>query len=275
MERIKRYQIRGISRPVERVRFKGRLVDYWSPDAPTEHLLIAHDGQNVFKRDAFTGRHSWRMAQSALAVGSELGITPPAIIAVFHSRSPENPWGRIHDLAPEDPYQNGVSAGREANDEISISDLRGNKYLEQITDEITPAICVELGVNVATIDKAVIGSSMGGLASLYALGKRPDFFSTALALSTHWLAGEEPLVDAIIDALPTPGKHKIWMSHGTSGHDAEYGPFQKHADQKMYDAGWSERDFSTRVYRGSGHNERSWAKYLDEPIKFWLDAGNL
>jgi predicted alpha/beta superfamily hydrolase len=112
---------------------------------------------------------------------------------------------------------------------------------------------------------------MGGLASLYALSKRPDFFSTALALSPHWLAGEEPLVDAIISALPPPGAHKIWMSHGTGGHDAEYGPFQKRADQKMRAAGWQdEKDFITRIYNRTGHNEKSWAKYLSDPLLFWL-----
>jgi predicted alpha/beta superfamily hydrolase len=186
MERIKRFQIRGVSQPVERFDFDGRTVDFWNPGVPTEHLLIAHDGQNVFKRSPATGRRSWRMAQTATKVGHQLGITPPAIIAVFHSRSPENPWGRILDLAPQDPYQNGVTAAGETNDEISLGDLQGNKYLEVITDVITPAICEEIGVDPLQINKAVIGSSMGGLASLYALSKRPDFFTTALALSPHW-----------------------------------------------------------------------------------------
>ncbi len=273
MERIDRYQIRGVRQPIERLNFDGRLVDFWNPGAPTKNLLIAHDGQNVFKRDAFSGRRSWRMVQSAIKVAGELGIAPPVIIAIFHSRSPENPWGRILDLAPQDPYQNGVSAAGQANDEISLEDLQGNKYLEQITEVITPAICEDLGLNISSLNKAVIGSSMGGLASLYAISKRPDFFTTSLALSTHWLAGERPLVDVLIDSLPTPGTNRIWMSHGTSGHDSKYGPFQKYADQKMRDAGWSEVDFSTRVYNRSGHNERSWAKYLADPIRFWLAAG--
>lgn len=269
MERIKRFHIRGVSQPVERWDFDGRTVDIWNPEIATEHLLIAHDGQNVFDRATSTRHSTWRMAHSVIRVSQELGITPPAIIGVFHSRNASNPWGRIVDLAPQDAFQNGVEP-IEKSDEISVDDLQGNRYLEHITDHITPAICEELGLNLAAIDKAVIGSSMGGLASLYALGKRPDFFSTALALSPHWLAGEEPLVDAIISALPEPGAHKIWMSHGTLGHDAEYGPFQRYADQKMRDAGWSESDFCTRVYKRSGHNERSWAKYLTDPLRFWL-----
>lgn len=270
MERIKRFQIRGISQPVERVNFDGRFVDFWSPGVPTEHLLIAHDGQNVFKRCTATGHRSWRMAQSTVKVSREFGIIPPAIIAVFHSRSPESPWGRILDLAPQDIYQNGVSAAGEANDEISLDDLQGNKYLEEITDVIAPTICQEIGLDLTELNKAVIGSSMGGLASLYALSKRPDFFTTSLALSPHWLAGEEVLVDALLDSFPKPGTHKVWMSHGTAGYDAKYGPFQRHADQKMREAGWRGEDFVTRVYSRSGHNERSWAKYLTDPLRFWL-----
>lgn len=270
MNYVKSFHIRGVQGVVNRVDFDGRLVDYWSPDRPTSHLLIAHDGQNVFARDTSSNGRTWKMAQSAIRVSKRLGITPPAIIGVFHSRSSRNPWGRILDLAPQDPFQNGVKSV-EAKNEISLSDLQGNKYLEQITEVIAPAIATELALNLNTINKAIVGSSMGGLASLYAIGKRPDFFTTSLALSPHWSAGETPLVDALLDALPDPGKHKIWMSRGTRGHDAHYGPFQDYADQKMLQAGWREgENFITRVYKKSGHNERSWAKYLDQPMTFWL-----
>jgi len=275
MNKVKSFQIRGVQGAVNRVDFNGRLVDYWSPGKPTEHLLIAHDGQNVFARDTFSNHRTWRMAQSAIRVSQKLGITPPAIIGVFHSRSSRNPWGRILDLAPQDPFQNGVEPA-EKNDEISLDDLQGNKYLEQITEVIAPSIAAEFDMDLHKMNKAVIGSSMGGLASLYAIGKRPDFFTTCLALSPHWIAGEIPLVNALLDSLPDPGRHKIWMSRGTRGYDAGYGPFQDYADQKMFRTGWREgEDFVTRVYEKSGHNERSWAKYLDQPMEFWLNSNHV
>lgn len=270
MQPVKSFRIGGVSGNVNRIEFDGRLVDYWSPVAPTQRLLIAHDGQNVFDRKTSTRKSTWKMAHSAIRVSQELGITPPAIIAVFHSRSASNPWGRILDLAPQDPFQAGVQP-TEANDEIALDDLQGNHYLEQITEEIAPAIADALQMDLNQTNKAIIGSSMGGLASLYALGKRPDFFTTCLALSPHWSAGHEPLVDALIDALPAPGEHRVWMSRGTRGLDKNYRPFQDYADQKMADAGWHE-DFVTRVYKNSGHTERSWSKYLDQPMKFWLDS---
>lgn len=270
MKKIRKFQIRGVPGQVTRTEFDGRLVDYWSPSAPTKHLLIAHDGQNVFDRATSTRHSTWRMAQSAMRVSMELGITPPTIIAVFHSRSALNPWGRILDLAPQDPFQSGVEPS-ERNEEISTDDLQGNAYLAQITDDIAPTIAKELGIILEASNKAVIGSSMGGLASLYGLGKRPDFFTTCLALSPHWSAGKFPLVDALIGGLPRPGSHKVWMSHGTRGLDSHYGPFQEHADMRMRENNWREgHDFISKVYKKSGHTERSWAKYLDQPMKFWL-----
>ncbi len=272
MRKVKSFELRGVAGKIRRVDFDGRLVDYWSPQTPSQHLLIAHDGQNVFDRHTSSRPQTWKMAQSAIRVSKELGITPPTIIAIFHSRSATNPWGRILDLAPQDPFQGGVEPS-EKNDDISTSDLQGNNYLEQMTQTITPTIAAELGIDVESANKAVIGSSMGGLASLYAISKRPDFFSTCLALSPHWSAGNTPLVDALIDALPSPGNHRIWMSRGSRGLDRHYGPFQDRADQRMRNAGWQDGvDFMTRVYKKSGHNERSWAKYLDQPMKFWLGS---
>lgn len=273
MEHVKSIQIRGVSGHVRRLDFDGRLVDFWSPGTQSRHLLIAHDGQNVFDRSTSTRHRTWKMAQSAIRVSRELDIAPPTIIAIFHSRNTSNPWGRIKDLVPQDPFQNGtipVQSGYE----IDPGDLSANHYLSQITDVIVPRIANDLGIDLERMEKAIIGSSLGGLASLYALGRRPDFYSTCLALSTHWSAGEKPLVDALIDALPSPTNHRIWMSHGTRGRDSEYGPYQNYADQKMRDAGWSEGvNFVSKVYKKSGHNERSWAKYLDQPMKFWLESG--
>lgn len=272
MKHVKSFDLRGVAGKVRRVEFDGRLVDYWAPDAASKHLLIAHDGQNVFDRHTSSRHQTWRMAHSAIRVSQELGITPPTIIAIFHSRSATNPWGRILDLVPQDPFQNGVQPA-EKNDEISTSDLQGNNYLEQMTQSIAPAIAAELNMDLGKVERAVIGSSMGGLASLYAIGKRPDFFNSCLSLSPHWSAGNTPLVDALIDALPNPGNHQIWMSRGTRGLDRHYGPFQDLADKKMRKAGWHDGvDFMSKIYKKSGHNERSWAKYLDQPMKFWLDS---
>jgi predicted alpha/beta superfamily hydrolase len=270
MKEIKRFQIRGVAGDVKRVDFDGRIVDYWLPKEPATHLLIAHDGQNVFDGRTSTHRgQTWKMAQSANRVIKELGIVPPAIIGVWHSSTKENPWGRGKDLVPEKYFRDGISVAKDVSVPSDHPDfLHGDTYLRSIFEEYVPAIAPAISPS----RTAMIGSSMGGLATLYAVAQLPDKFTTALALSTHWPFGGNELVERIIKELPSPSTHKIWMSHGTKGLDSAYAPFQHLADKLMAERGYLPHNFVTKVYERSGHNERSWAKYLDQPMRFWLNT---
>ena len=266
MQEIKRFQIRGVPGEVIRTRFEDRTVDYWTPRGGSEHLLIAHDGQNVFDGTTSTHRRqTWKMAQSAIDVANEHGIKPPAIIGVWHSSTKENPWGRAKDLAPEKFF----SAEAYVDPRWAIKDptivLHSDSYLHQIFNEIVPAIYGEHSPE----KTAVIGSSMGGLATLYAAIQHPNKFTTALALSPHWVISDEKFARLMVEALPL--NHKIWMSRGDKGLDKEYVPIQNFVDSLMRKRGFT-HNYQSKVYKHSGHNERSWAKYLHEPLRFWLSA---
>lgn len=266
MQEVKRYQVRGVPGEVVRAQFDSRIVDYWIPRGGTEHLLIAHDGQNVFDGKTSTHRdQTWKMAQSAIDVSNRLGIAPPAIIAVFHSGSKSNPWGRARDLAPQDFF-----ASKEYIDpRWQVPDPtfapESNEYLEQIFTEIVPTIADFYQPS----KTAVIGSSMGALATLYAAIKHPTSFNTALALSPHWTISDEKFARAMVESIPAT--HKVWMSRGDKGLDKEYPPLQNFVDQLMQQRGFGEQ-YLSKAYKRSGHNERSWAKYLHEPLNFWLST---
>ena len=269
MKEIKRFQIRGVAGDVKRVDFDGRIVDYWLPREPATHLLIAHDGQNVFDGRTSTHRgQTWKMAQSANRVSKELGIVPPAIIGVWHSSTKENPWGRGKDLVPEKYFKDGIQVPESLIKDFNPQLLHGDTYLREIFEKYIPAIAP----GIPALQTAMIGSSMGGLATLYAVAQFPEKFSTALALSTHWPFGGNELVERTIKELPSPSTHKIWMSHGTKGLDSAYAPFQHLADKLMAERGYLPHNFVSKVYVRSGHNERSWAKYLDQPMRFWLSS---
>ena len=266
MQEIKRFQIRGVPGEVVRTRFQERIVDYWEPRGGSEHLLIAHDGQNVFDGTTSTHRRqTWKMAQSAIDVANQLGIKPPTIIGVWHSATKDNPWGRAKDLAPEKFFTSGSFVDpRWAISDTKVT-LHADAYLNQIFSQIVPAI-----VGAHSPEKtAVIGSSMGGLATLYAAIQHPDKFRTALALSPHWIISDQEFARSMVDALPLT--HKIWMSRGDKGLDKEYPPLQSFVDSLMRARGFT-NNFETKVYKRSGHNERSWAKYLNDPLRFWLSA---
>ena len=272
MELVKRYQIRGVPGEVSRFDFDGRTVELWAPQDPSSHLLIAHDGQNVFdgKTSTFRGK-TWEMAQHAFKVSHEFEITPPVIIAVWHGSTKADPMGRAKDLSPQQFFLEDVPVNLPNISKSDLTLLRGDQYLENIFGTYVPQILEPLKLEISADNTALIGSSMGGLSTLYAAYKKPDKFKTALALSPHWIIGGESLVHRTVKELPKPGSHKIWMSRGTKALDAQYEPFQDLADELMLQKGYrKDADFISKVYKKTGHNEASWASYLDQPLRFWL-----
>lgn len=268
MQEIKRYQVRGLAGYVNRITINGRIVDYWSPKEATDQVLIAHDGQNIFDRRTATFIYTWKLAQTAIRVAKETGKNPPLVIGVFHSSSKSDPNGRAKDLCPEDPFREGMEPL--APPTFSKDELRGNKYISEIFQEIVPQITEREKVHVTPEKTAMIGSSMGGLATLYSMTRENSNFHTGLALSPHWVLAGDPLVEWLVERIPKRGENRIWMSRGTKGLDASYKPYQERADQLMRAAGWGSR-FNSKVFHRTTHNERSWASYIDEPLRFWLE----
>ena len=274
MELVKRYQIRGVPGEVARFDFAGRVVELWAPQEQSSHLLIAHDGQNIFDGKSSTHRgKTWEMAQHAFKVGYETGQAPPVIIAVWHSSTKADPMGRAKDLSPQRYFQEDVKVNLPNVSESDLTKLRGDEYLKNIFEEYVPKLLQAQDLEISAENTAVIGSSMGALSTLYAAHKFPNKFKTVLALSPHWIIGGEDLVRRTVKELPAPGSHKVWMSRGTKALDAEYEPFQDLADQLMIEKGYqSNTDFISKVFNKTGHNEASWASYLDQPLRFWLNS---
>ena len=270
MQEIKRYRVRGIPGAVSRVSLRGRTIDFWAPEGGSDHLLVAHDGQNIFDKKTATFISTWKLAHTSTRIAHEQKKVAPLIIGVFHSSNKQDPFGRAKDLCPEDPFLMGIRASEPS--EITSQDLRGNAYLETIFDEIVPDIAMRTHSQVNPNKTAMIGSSLGGLATLYSAIKHSDKFQTALALSPHWTLAGEPLVDWIIPRLPNDRKFRIWMSRGTKGLDKHYESLQERANRLMIELGWTTSQFKSQVFEGYAHNERSWAKSVSEPLRFWLEG---
>ncbi len=272
------YQVRGLPGSVTRASFNGRRVDYWAPEGGSDRLLLAHDGQNIFDKKSATRGTTWELAQHAIAISQEFNVRPPLVIGVFHSGSSEDPFGRAKDLAPQHPFQNGVTPilGRSGfwqreQPSFPLDEIRSDRYLAEIVDQVIPTIAKYTNSQIDPRKSAMLGSSMGGLATLYGVNKYPQYFQTALSFSPHWIIGENPLVESLLTPLTPIKISRLWMSRGTKGHDKNYGPFQDYADKIALANGWrSGVNFLHKVYPRTGHNEKSWRSYLSEALRFWL-----
>lgn len=89
MHEIEKFQVRGIPGNVHKVRFGDRIVDYWAPRNPGQHILIAHDGQGVLDRrnNGINPRYraTWELGQSAIKIAEKHGLIPPTVICIYHT----------------------------------------------------------------------------------------------------------------------------------------------------------------------------------------------
>jgi enterochelin esterase-like enzyme len=154
---------------------------------------------------------------------------------------------------------------------------RSDAYLRFLVEELKPAIDARYATRPGREDTLLMGSSMGGLISIYALLEHPQVFGAAAALSSHWITTYEnndifpaAAVAYLRDRLPAPGALKLYMDRGTTELDANYAQAQQRVDALLRERGFGPPQVVSRVYEGAGHNERAWRERLGTPLVFLL-----
>lgn len=242
-------------------------------------VLYMHDGQNVFfpKRSNFN--KVWAADKAALKLINSRKVAPFMIVAVDHPGP-----SRFLRYFPTRVASPQMRQGTEA---FAKGKLGGDDYLSFLGDTLKPVVDARYRTRPQPRYTAVAGSSMGGLISLYALTERADIFGKAAAVSTHSplidpeLLQKQPMMAAGVKAdwkrylstrLGAPQGRKLWMDHGTKTLDAFYAPYQAVLDDNVAAAGWVRgKDFESRVFDGTAHEENAWAARLPEVLG-WLLA---
>ncbi|NUQ39348.1 MAG: alpha/beta hydrolase [Caldilineales bacterium] len=244
-----------------------RHVDVWLPpgyeDAPARRypVIYMHDGQNLFLPElAFTGV-DWGVDEAILALmQQEEGFAGAIVVGVWNTAH------RVREYMPQQPAAGAVLARfRQQTGAAPQSDA----YLRFLVGEVKSFIDATYRTQPGPDHTFVMGSSMGGLISLYALIAYPDVFGGAGCLSTHWPIGGHALAAKMVGMLPPPGSHRLYFDYGTAGLDAEYAPFQSRVDDLLAAAGWTHgQEWLTLKFDGAEHNEAAWRTRLPIPIRF-------
>jgi len=249
-----------------------RYVDVWCPpedeagSATRYPVIYMHDGQNLFDPALSFIGVDWGMDEALVRLIRETGRPGAIIVGIWNSPL------RLREYMPQKPLN--ASGGQrilnrfvEQTGGASLSD----GYLQFLVEELKPFIDARYPTLSDPAHTLVMGSSMGGLISLYALIEYPNVFGGAGCLSTHWPIGEEVLVDALGAALPSAGRHRLYFDFGTETLDANYEPWQRRMDEWLRTAGYREgQDWSTRKFEGAEHSERAWRERVPIPLAFLL-----
>lgn len=260
--------------------FPQRNVLVWLPDGytPDERyaVLYMHDAQMLFDETSSWNKQTWNVDSVAMAVQRDGRCRPFIVVGIEN-----HPTDRLTEYMPQRildylPADNKLLAqyGREK--------FIADGYLKFLVEELKPFIDSHYATLTDPANTVVMGSSMGGLISLYALAEYPEVFGAAGCLSTHTpvaigaMESESPIWskafrDYLNDHLPAAEGHRVYMDYGDQTLDAAYAPYQRQVDSLFAAKGWSPEEVQTRFFAGHAHDENSWESRLHIPFE-WLLA---
>jgi predicted alpha/beta superfamily hydrolase len=249
-----------------------RDVDVWLPpiygsDPQRRYpVLYMHDGQNLFDPAlGYTGV-DWDIDGAMTRLIEAGDIREAIVVGVWNTPL------RFAEYMPKAPvHTEMVRSGIEGRAIGRAEDIRSDGYLHFLVDELKPFIDTQYRTLPGRDDTFVMGSSMGGLISAYAVAQFPEVFGGIGAVSTHWPACDGCVVDWLGAHLPDPKTHRLYFDHGTATLDALYPPFQARMDKALREGGYIEgSNAMTRRFEGAEHNEAAWRARVEIPLRFLL-----
>lgn len=253
-----------------------RNVEVWLPknysaDSEKKYkVLYMHDGQNLFSDKSASGNVTWGIDETLDSLITNSLVAPTIVVAIWN-----NGIKRFPEYMPKIPgeYTSTPQAKAILEENFGVTELLSRRYLQFLVEELKPFIDSTYNTSTRKKDTAIMGSSMGGLISVYAISEYPEVFGAAASLSTHWpvpLIGQA-YIQSLASTLPDPEDHKIYFDYGTETLDAEYEPYQKIVDKIMREKGYDQgKNWITRKFEGAAHNEESWEKRAHIPLVFLL-----
>ena len=271
-------------------KFKSAFVDarnitIWIPDGYSKDkkyaVLYMHDGQMLFDATTTWNKQEWGVDETASKLMSNketIDFIVVGIASISEKRHADYfPQKPFDDLSPQDKSFVTITL-QEAGRTKAVFQPVSDNYLKFLVEELKPYIDQKYATLKGPKHTFVMGSSMGGLISLYAICEYPNVFGGAACISTHWpgifSVENNPIPDAFFaymrKNLPDPKTHKIYFDFGTATLDALYPPLQKKADEVMIEKGFTPANWETLKFEGADHSENAWKERLSIPVMFLL-----
>lgn len=243
-------------------------------------VVYMHDGQMLFDAETTWNHQEWKVDENVSTLINEGKIRDCIVVGVWNIA--EN---RFYDYFPQKTL-NYMSEEEliEFDKELDVAKMDADNYLKFLVKELKPFIDKNFSTNTGREHTFLMGSSMGGLISLYGLCEYPDVFGGAACLSMHTLMVTSKLMNNrnieisasafckyLEESLPEANMSKIYIDFGSKTLDAYYAPYQQKIDDVLRIKGWHVPYWTTNYYAGMSHTETDWAKRLFIPLMFLLE----
>ena len=208
-------------------------------------VLYMHDGQNIFFPGGPFG--CWYAEETADEEIGHARMRETIVVGI------DNTAARLWEYMP--PEDGGL----------------GDLYLRLLGEELKPYIDATYRTRPGAEDTGVLGSSLGGLISLYIGWERPELFGRVGAMSPSlWL---DSLVERV--ELEPRREGRYWLDSGTAGpsNDSMWDTYNAR-DGMLRNGYVLGADLEHFLDLGAMHNEAAWAARLWRPFDYLLPGSD-
>jgi len=233
-----------------------RIWIYLPPDYHTTTkkypVLYMHDAQNLF--DAYTSfSGEWEVDESLNTLHQQ-GDYGCIVVGIDNGPGTE----RINEYSPW------------VNIDYNNAGGLGDEYVEFIANTLKPHIDSTFRTLPGRNTTGIMGSSMGGLISMYAFSERQDVFSRAGIFSpAFWFGGHNPA--AHVAANPREGEARVYFLAGGQ-EPVSVTQNMNAVANAMTTAGFLNNEKHTLVSPDGQHSEWFWRREFPAAY-IWLFAG--
>lgn len=215
-------------------------------------VIYMHDGQNLFD-EATSYAGEWQVDETMQALSAE-GME--AIVVGIPNAGAMRAW----DYSPH-PHSEFGGGGADA-------------YVDFLARTVKPLIDGTFRTVPERSHTGIMGSSLGGVVSLYAFFARSETFGFAGVMSPAFWWTEGAIFHLVEQASFVPGS--IYMDVGDNespevpGRPEEYLSGAIRMDELLRAKGYGPDNLYFMVDPGGQHNETAWARRLPEALRFLL-----
>jgi predicted alpha/beta superfamily hydrolase len=255
-----------------------RNVDVWLPEGYSSskkyNVVYMHDGQMLFDSLLTWNKKEWKVDEVFSQLIRDKKIEECIVVGIWNNgaeRISEYFPNKIFDQLEEinrKKFSAKYCNGKQAN---------GDNYLKFVVNELKPYVDKNFSTKGDQEHTFMIGSSMGGLISIYAISEYPKVFGGVACMSTAWLSFVEPnyeipaaVFEYLKKNLPSPFDHKIYFDYGTGESDKNYEMTQSFIDLIAKGKGFGDTNYMSKVYAKDEHNEVAWSNRLNFPAEFLM-----
>ena len=225
-------------------------------------LLVMHDGQNLFAPDALFG--GWQVGPTLDAAIGEGSLAPLVVVGIANTSA------RFDEYTPVSDVLDGVEVGGRADD-----------YADFVVEGVLPFVTERYDfVDASPAATGVLGSSLGGLVSLYIGLRHADRFGQVGSMSgtIAWgtFGASNPTIVELWAEAPPLGLRVYLDSGGDAGLGCPDDGSDNYCDNLVFgdllrQRGWvDEIDLFQRWDAGAPHNEAAWAARLLPALQDWF-----